>query len=449
VGVPSFSLAGKLAAVVAFDVLVAALLAAAGAALGLPPFVILAVSLAGAAPVVAWTISRFWRPIHRTLEALADGVRSFQENDFSLRLASTRADELGDLVALYNKMGDVLRLERNEIYQRELLLDTLLQGAPMAIVLVNSLDRIVYANSAARVLFGGSRRLQGKPFNEVVAAAPEAAREALVNGGDTLFGWPRPDADDETYRLVQRRFQLNTQEQRLVVVERVTPELRRQEVEVWKKVIRILSHELNNSLASVSSLLHSARHVSQAREKDGGAPQAGTGAARLDDIFEAIDERVRHLSDFLDGYARFARLPRPERRPAAWSELLGSVERLFPFRRIGTIPTEPALFDPVQMQQVLINLLKNAAESGGPPEEIAVAVERAPAGGWLLAVLDRGRGMDDDAMKKALLPFYSSKQTGSGLGLPLCTEIMTAHGGSLRLQRREGGGTAVVCMLPE
>ncbi|MDQ6892615.1 MAG: ATP-binding protein [Acidobacteriota bacterium] len=447
-GSPRFSLAGKLAAVVAFNVAVAALLASAGAALGLPPFVILAGTLAATAPVVAWTISRFWLPIHRTLQALADGVRSFQENDFSLRLVSTRADELGDLVTLYNQMGDVLRFERNEIYQRELLLDTLLQGAPMAIVLVNSLDRIAYANSAARVLFGESRRLQGKAFADLVATAPESAREALVAGGDALFAWSRSDAEDETYRLVQRRFQLNTQEQRLVVVERITPELRRQEVEVWKKVIRILSHELNNSLAPVSSLLHSARHVSHGRASDAAQPgEAET--ARLDDIFEAIDERVRHLSDFLDGYARFARLPRPERRPAAWSELLGSVEGLFPFRRIGTVPSEPALFDPVQMQQVLINLLKNAAEAGGPPEEIAVAIERAPGGGWLLAVLDRGRGMDDEAMKKALLPFYSSKQTGSGLGLPLCTEIMTAHGGSLRLERRTGGGTAVVCMLPE
>ncbi|HEY6051817.1 MAG TPA: HAMP domain-containing protein, partial [Thermoanaerobaculia bacterium] len=123
--VPRFSLAGKLAAVVGFNVAVAALLASAGASFGLPPPVILVGTLAAAAPIVAWTISRFWRPIHRTLEAVADGVRSFQENDFSLRLGSSRADELGDLVMLYNQMGDVLRLERNEIYQRELLLDTL------------------------------------------------------------------------------------------------------------------------------------------------------------------------------------------------------------------------------------------------------------------------------------------------------------------------------------
>ncbi len=101
------------------------------------------------------------------------------------------------------------------------------------------------------------------------------------------------------------------------------------------------------------------------------------------------------------------------------------------------------------MQQALINLLKNAAESGSPPEEIAIALECGGEGGpWLLHVLDRGKGMNEETMKKALLPFYSSKQSGSGLGLPLCTEILAAHGGSLRLQNRPGGGTAAICVLP-
>jgi two-component system nitrogen regulation sensor histidine kinase NtrY len=434
------SLAGRLAAVVGLDLAVTAGVAAAASGLALPPLGVLTLSLAAGAAAAAWTVSRFWNPIRRTLEALADGVRSFQENDFSLRLDDSRRDELGELVSLYNRMGEVLRLERNEIYQRELLLDTLLQGAPMAILLVNSLERIVYANAAARQLFAGARRLLGKEFAQVVGAAPEGAREALAGGSDALFVWSRAasqeDGDEETYRLVQRRFQLNTQEQRLVVVERITPELRRQEVEVWKKVIRILSHELNNSLASVSSLLHSARHVADSRPE------------KLSGIFSAIDERVRHLADFLDAYARFARLPKPEKRTASWEELLASVGGLFPFRRVGDLPPEPGLYDPVQMQQVLINLLKNAAEAGGPAEEIGVSVERGREGGWLVVVVDRGRGMDDETMRKALLPFYSSKQTGSGLGLPLCTEILTAHGGSLRLERRTGGGTAVICSLP-
>lgn len=425
---------------VALDIVFVAALAAVLAWLRLPPWTVFLSALAAGLPLAAWSLSRAWGPVRRTLQAVTDGVGSFQESDFSLRLAVQRDDELGELVTLYNRMGDALRLERNEIYQRELLLDTLLQGAPMAILLVNELDRVAYANAAARQLFGGARRLQGKAFGDIVAAAPENGRDALAGGLDALFTWPKEgeEGEEETYRLVQRRFALNTQEHRLVVVERITPELTRQEVEVWKKVIRVLSHELNNSLAPVSSLLHSARHVAA-------RPEA---TPRLDEILEAIDERVRHLSDFLEGYARFARLPRPVKKRVAWGELFDPVGRLFPFLRVGTVPEEPALLDPVQMQQVLINLLKNAAEAGGPPEEIAVEVFRID-GGWRLRVLDRGVGMDDETMKKALLPFYSSKQTGSGLGLPLCTEIVRAHGGTLRLERRHGGGMAVTCVLPE
>ncbi|MDQ2869209.1 MAG: ATP-binding protein, partial [Acidobacteriota bacterium] len=128
--------------------------------------------------------------------------------------------------------------------------------------------------------------------------------------------------------------------------------------------------------------------------------------------------------------------------------LFDAVGGLFPFRQIGTIPEERARLDAGQMQQVLINLLKNAAESGGPAGEIGVSVERSRDGSWKLQVVDRGSGMDEETMKKALLPFYSSKQTGSGLGLPLCTEIVHAHGGTLRLERRPGGGMVVTCRLP-
>ncbi len=446
-----FSLAGKLALVVAIVVAAVAGVAAGAAALGLPPLSIFLAAFGAGLPLAIWSLGLAWKPVRATLTALADGVGSFQENDFSLRLAENRRDELGDLVALYNRMGDALRIGRNDLYQRELLLDTLLQGAPMAILLVNELDRIAYANAAARHLLGGGQRVQGRPLSELLLAAPEAAREALSSGRDAVFTWTRGDGapaeagpvgtGEETYRVLQRRFHLHTQENRLLVVERITPELRRQEVEVWKKAIRVLSHELNNSLAPVSSLLHSARHVA-------GNPEE---TDRLSEIFDAIDERVRHLSDFLEGYGRFARLPLPVKTTVPWSDLLDPVARLFPFRVEGELPDEPAVVDAAQMQQVLINLLKNAAEAGGPPEEVAVsvaAVESSPPV-WRIQVLDRGAGMDDETMRRALLPFYSSKPTGSGLGLALCSEIVHAHGGTLRLERRPGGGIAVTCVIPK
>jgi len=434
-----FSLSGRFALFAGVSLLVAAAASAWTAALGWPPFSVFLSGLAVGAPLAAWMVARAFRPVRRTLATLTDGVRSFQENDFGLRIAGGGDDEVGELVRLYNRLGDALRRERNEIYQRELLLDTLLQGAPMAILLVNELQRVVYANTAARSIFGQSRRLAGRAFSELLESCPGEIARPLAAEEDAIVTGARggSDGDGETFRVVNRRFYLNTQEHRLIVVERMTAELKRQEVEVWKKVIRVMSHELNNSLAPVRSLIHSARLLAGRPDRE-----------RLVDVLASVEDRVRHLCDFLEGYARFARLPLPRRETVSWSSFLATVQAFFPFRLETPVGPEEGYFDPAQMQQVLINLLKNAAESGSPTEEITVALERSREGAWLLHVLDRGREMDEETMKKALLPFYSSKQSGSGLGLPLCTEILTAHGGNLRLQRRPGGGMSVTCVLP-
>ncbi|HKF43821.1 MAG TPA: ATP-binding protein [Thermoanaerobaculia bacterium] len=434
------SLSGRFALFAGIAMLAAAATAAWASSLGWPPVSVFLSGLLVGAPLAAWMVSRAFRPVRNTLRTLTDGVRSFHENDFGLRIADGHGDELGELVSLYNRLGDALRRERNEIYQRELLLDTVLQGAPMAIVLVNELQRVVYANAAARSLFGQSRRLAGRAFGELVEGSPPEIRRPLAAEEDAIVAGAQSGADGEgdTFRVLNRRFYLNTQQHRLIVVERMTAELKRQEVDVWKKVIRVMSHELNNSLAPVRSLVHSARLLAE-------RPDRG----RVIEVLGSVEDRVRHLCDFLEGYARFARLPLPRREAVSWRSFLGTVQAFFPFRLETSVGPEEGYFDPAQMQQVLINLLKNAAESGSPPAEIAVSLERSREGSWLVHVLDRGREMDEETMKKALLPFYSSKQSGSGLGLPLCTEILTAHGGTLRLQRRPGGGMSVTCVLPE
>ncbi len=393
-----------------------------------------AAGIAGAVSGIAWA----WRPIASAVKGVADGVRGFQENDFGFRLAGENDDEIGDLVALYNRMGDVLRDKRNEIYERELLLDSLLQGAPMALVLFNPLDRVAYANAAARRLFGRKGRLEGLTLDDLDAPAP-ALKAALLAGDDATVTALTPAGEDETFRLVFRSFHLNTQRHRLAVVEVLTPDVRRQELSAWKKVIRVVSHEVNNSLAPVSSLVHSARV----------AARTPRHAERLENILATIDERVRHLSRFLEGYAALARLPVPRREEIAWAPFLESVSRAVPFRVEGTPDPPAAYFDPAQMQQVLLNLLKNAGEAGSPPEETCVAVEPAPSGGCFLRISDRGTGMDEDSMRRAALPLSSADRGGRGLGLPLVAEILAAHGGELVVARRPGGGTVVTCRLPE
>lgn len=330
----------------------------------------------------------------------------------------------------------MLRRERAALVQRELLLDTLLQGAPMAILLLDLHDRVVFANHAARRLLGGSSRLTGLHLDELVHGAPEGLQEALRRGEDSLVTWDH-DGHDETFRVVVRRFELNTLPHRLLVAERLTADLARQEVQVWKKAIRVMSHEVNNSLAPISSMAHSARVVLDRPD----------GRERLPAILAAIAERVELMTSFLDGYARFARLPAPRPETVPLQPFLESVRGLFPFTLTGEVATATAVFDPAQMQQVVINLLKNAEESGSARHDIQLHVE-AGGDGVSLTVADRGHGMSDDEMRKALLPFHSSKKGGGGLGLSLCSEIVEAHRGRLRLVRREGGGMAVSVWLP-
>jgi nitrogen fixation/metabolism regulation signal transduction histidine kinase len=401
------------------------------------PWLILAVALAVGLPLGWWILDRVLSPASQALRALRDGVQGFRDHDFSLHLTVDRKDELGELVELYNAVGDVLRDERSAILQREMLLSSVFELTPMAIILTNAADRIVFANRSAREMFAVKGRLEGLVFGQILAECPPVLREALESGRDSLFSLER-SGEEEVYHVARRAFELNGQRHDLTLVKRLTPELRRQEVDVWKRAIRTLSHEINNSLAPIASLARSVRHMA-------GNPEH---AGRLDAALDVIDERSTHLKEFLEGYARFARLPAPVPREVDWNLFLGELRQLFPFRLIGDPPRRPARFDPGQMQQALINLLKNAQESGSPPEEIRLAVEDLGEGGVRFRVLDRGSGMSDDVLRKALLPFYTSKPGGSGLGLPLCREIVEGHGGHLRIERREGGGTEVVCWLP-
>ncbi|ANM30969.1 hypothetical protein ABI59_17375 [Acidobacteria bacterium Mor1] len=434
------SVAGKLAAIVLATLGWFALCTWAGLRLELPYGLAIGVSLLMTLPLSFWAVGWFLQPLTHTLASLSDGIRSFRDRDFSVRLAtSDRDDELGELLASYNAVGEILQEERRQIRQRELLLQTALDQSPIAILLINPLQRILYSNTEARALFlGGEGKLEGLHFDELVAGCPEPMRAVLDSGGDGIFTVEEPDALPETYHLSRRAFFLNRRQHTLFLLRRMTIELARQEAEIWKKVIRVISHELNNSLAPISSLAHSGDLIADRPER----------AGQLRSIFESIRGRVDHLTDFLDGYARFAKLPAPRKEPVDWSEWLESLRQIYPFRLDGDPPAGTAHFDPSQLQQVVINLLKNAEEATEGEDPPLMRIRAIPDGRTRVEVLDRGRGMSEEVMQKALLPFYSTKKSGTGVGLPLCREIVEAHGGFLRIENRSGGGTTVSFWLP-
>ncbi|MEM7082237.1 MAG: ATP-binding protein [Pseudomonadota bacterium] len=401
----------------------------------------LALSVSLLTAVVVWLFlsRRIIRPATELLTALSDNVASMKDSDFSVSVANLRTDELGQLVDAHNELGTVLRQERQSLYQRELLLDTVIQTTTLALVLVDAGKKIVYSNAAARRLLWDGKPLNGESFERVLANADPAFGEAVARNNDGLF--TVEGEEPQTFHLSRSNFTLNVRNHRLYLFKHLTQELNRQEVATWKKVIRVISHELNNSLAPISSMAHSGATIHQR------GANTDDDRKRLDTIFSTIEERALHLKTFIEGYARFARLPAPRIEAIEWSGFLDNLKQTITFSMYNEVPAGEVRMDPGQMEQVLINLLKNAHESGSEPDDVTLDIY-ALNPGWRIVVSDRGAGMSPAVLASALLPFYSTKKTGSGLGLPLCREIVEAHGGRMSLANRSVGGLMVTIQLP-
>jgi nitrogen fixation/metabolism regulation signal transduction histidine kinase len=387
------------------------------------------------------------QPILELFRAMSGTVLSYQDRDFSFGLHWRRNDELADLVDAHNELGQVLREQRLDLVQRELLLDSMLQNTPVAMLLVGMRGHIVFGNITARQLLNHGRKLEGHTLETILQRVSNSLREAMAQGGDGLFtvsadtkqkqiSTAEDNDEDEIYHLSRRHFVLNGAEHELFLIRHLTVELRRQEVQTWKKVIRVISHELNNSLAPVASLANSA-----------GALISRGQYERLPEIMKTIEERAQHLENFIHGYARFAKLPNPRLESTSWQHFIERLQSQVNFQVHGHLPEDIAHFDLAQMEQALLNLLKNALESGSSPDSVSLEVKPIVEG-VRIEVADRGTGMSDTVMSNALVPFYSTKRHGTGLGLALAREIIEAHGGRISLNNREGGGLIVSLILP-
>lgn len=238
--------------------------------------------------------------------------------------------------------------------------------------------------------------------------------------------------------LARRR---NDEELELVPAGQVSRSLDQAEQELarLRQLVRVLGHELANSLGPMKSLLGSTRRL-LADQAEGN---------RLDRLLATVEERAGHLQTFVADCVtdclRASQEGTPRRTPVDWQRLAARLEILFPELTVEGVPTPDVICDPVQIEQALINLLKNAREAGGGDLKLLF---EAAAGGLRISILDRGCGMTDVQLAALGRKGFTTKPGGSGIGLGLCRSVVERHGGRLSFERREGGGMKIGFSLP-
>ena len=206
-----------------------------------------------------------------------------------------------------------------------------------------------------------------------------------------------------------------------------------EEVVRLRQLVRLLGHEIANSLAPMKSLLGSTRLLLES-----------TASPRVDRLLATVEERAAHLQSFVGDCVRSSQVAPPRAVPVDWQRLAPRLEVLFPGLEVAGVPM-PVACDAVQIEQVLINLLKNAREAGG--DELQLRFEPTAAG-LRVSVLDRGPGMTDVQIAALARKGFTTKPGGSGIGLALCRAIIERHGGHLGFERRECGGMKIGFTLP-
>ncbi|MGE0403604.1 MAG: PAS domain-containing sensor histidine kinase [Kofleriaceae bacterium] len=322
-----------------------------------------------------------------------------------------------------------------ELGAREKRLDAVIDTLPVATLVHDERGKLVIANRAARDLFFDGRDVAGRDFVHMLANAPPALRESVTSLTDGLKRLPGNDGG-ESLLLWHRTIAGDRGPLEMIVTVPLGGDVSRVESDAWRKVLRMVAHEINNSLTPITTLVSTGRVLQSRADRDD----------RLPKILDTIEERTRHLARFMDQYARVARLPRPRPTACALPAMLERVTQMFPGVRLD-LATSAAFADATQLEQVVINLVKNAREAAGPAGTVEVVAEHVD-GGTRLQVLDDGPGLAPAALSEIGVPFFTTKDGGTGLGLTLCREVVEAHHGRFAIGNRDGRGAIATVWLP-
>ena len=371
------------------------------------------------ATVAVLLLFLWWYAI-RPMRTIARGVELLREQDFASRLSPVPANPwAGRIVDLFNRMMEQLRAERLKLREQNHFLDLLVKASPMGVVLMDLDGKPTSTNPAADIF------LADPWLHDRIMSVPRGQTQVIQQNGRCILRVSHLTFMDRGFRHP------------FLLIESLSDEVRKAEREAYGRAIRMISHEVNNTLAGTVSILDLLSQTASDDEER--------------DMLETCSSRYRQMSRFVTRMADVVRVPEPTRQQVTVQDFVLSLQRFLETMCSGLgmkleldlcpNPVE-AMMDTTLMEQVVINVVKNACESSPRGSSIKVRVCDNPAS---LQVVDHGSGISPEEEQNLFTPFHSTKPGGQGLGLMLVQEVLTRHGFAFSLHT-DGNGETVFCV---
>jgi len=370
---------------------------------------------------------KVYKNIFQPIELMRQGKNAISDEDFNVKFMKTGAKDMDELIQVYNQMIDKIRIERTFQQEQHYFLDLLIEALPVSILILDYDDNISEFNPKAEHILGLTPEVIGRPL--------KALKHPLIKTIGNL------DLDEPAtirteginyYRCFANKFMHRGFPRKFIVVQELSGEILATEKKAFGKVIRMMAHEVNNTIGAVNSILDS---ISSQKPID---------SDEALEYLPIVINRNQRLNEFMRNFAKVVRLPEPELVKVELNTLVSDLFQLMKVK-IDKQGIDYKLFlpeqkvyvmaDKEQLEQVLINIIKNSSEAIEGSGEITVYLAANPA---KILVTDTGKGLSADASKQVFTPFFSTKQDGQGIGLTLVREILYNHQAEFSLTSNNG-----------
>lgn len=386
-------------------------------------------------PVIVWAVNRLGRQYHETMRRAIHLFNAIECDDFTFRFRENTAsidDKL--LNASLNRIRNIMNAARNRAHERERFYQIIMERTGIGVLTLNDNGSVLNTNTAALSTFG-VRVLTH--VRQLSTAFPEVCDLLLhIQPGERRHTDCRNESGEQHFCFECTSFTLSGKLLRIVAISDLNHEMNEMQLDSWSRLTRILTHEIMNSLAPITSL-------SDALNRRNTDPEVAEG-------LDVISATSRRLGDFVENFRRYTRIPDPVKSPFEVAKLIdeaiiltGRHPHIALDRRI--VPPDVMIYaDRTQISQVLVNLLKNAIEAIGsrPDGQISIRVKIDSEENVVAEIANNGGQIPRDIADQIFTPFFTTKQGGSGIGLSISQRIMQLHNGSLALTANNPDRTA-------